>query len=787
MSLASRPQRNACAKHDHPRGLLRARARARARTRARSMRFSAEQAARTRALSRLGKILGAIVAVVLLLPVSAGAQSPAERRKKILDKVGLQPKPKPKPKPDEPDDSSKDDDLEDLEPIEDEGEGPSPDGDSGSGSKGGTPGPSTSAPRVTFSGQIHGMLQSRCLPCHGPSGSAARTRLVLSGDLQEDHRASVRLVDRRAPEKSILVTKGIGVAHGGGASIPPDGAQHKRLVAWISGGAPLGGTQRAAPAPTPSPQPEAPPATADPRSGRAPSGASPGTAGPKPASPRAAGERGAPPSTSVQWSDPDAPAESDAPDLPSGPTFEPTVHRILVDRCQSCHAPGSPMAGGFVLNGDPGPDFETSLRFVTADQAAHSPLLTKAAGTAHGGGEILSSTSDDHAVILEWIEGGTPRRPAPRGPAAEADPDADPTIDVTTGASPPAEQGARLGDGTPLGDTPSRLPMTLPFHLRLNGKFDFSYERRDYQNHPFGPGRNAFRTYHHFLFLSRSGAKDPFGLNVELMTRAFYEFNARLFRKRKKFDLLVKAGKILVPFGNEPLFHTSYGGRAGFDQEILPVIWAQPGIAVNARVLAGPVTLSNDLYVVQGYGLRQPDAVLDLQGDFSPLEDVKPAIGDRVGGSLGPMTVWYSFLLNPLGHGRMLFMQAVDVELWRMHGVPVLEDVVVSFGGMRADVSGGESGGPGNDYYHFGSHASIGYFPIEYLYLQYRAGLRTHDNRRGLYWDETRADEQDRSSHNITIVGRYKGFYTALQFFWNLEKANEQHDDFMRFTVGYEF
>src|SRR5690606_21930609 len=229
-----------------------------------------------------------------------------------------------------------------------------------------------------------------------------------------------------------------------------------------------------------------------------------------------------------------------------------------------------------------------------------------------------SPSSEGYRTIGAWIESGTPRRATPSSAAAGTDEEAA-TIDVTTGASPPAEPGARLGDGTPLGDAPSRLPMTLPFHLRLNGKFDFSYERRDYQNQPFGPGRNAFRTYHHFLFLSRSGAKDPFGLNVELMTRAFYEFNARLFRKRKRFGLLIKAGKILVPFGNEPLFHTSYGGRAGFDQEILPVIWAQPGIAVNARVDAGPVTFSNDLYVVQGYGLRQGDSVIDLQGDFSPL------------------------------------------------------------------------------------------------------------------------------------------------------------------------
>ena len=129
-------------------------------------------------------------------------------------------------------------------------------------------------------------------------------------------------------------------------------------------------------------------------------------------------------------------------------------------------------------------------------------------------------------------------------------------------------------------------------------------------------------------------------------------------------------------------------------------------------------------------------------------------------------------------------MQAVDLEFWRLHGVPFVQDVVLGVGGVRADVSGG---GPGEDYYHFGSYASLGYYPIDFLSLQYRAGLRTTDNRRGVYYDSRRADERDRSSHNVSITGRWRGLYAALQLFWNFEKANEQDDDFMRVTVGYEF
>ena len=170
-----------------------------------------------------------------------------------------------------------------------------------------------------------------------------------------------------------------------------------------------------------------------------------------------------------------------------------------------------------------------------------------------------------------------------------------PLLDATTGASPRSTNDNRLGDGTALGPqanastSPSQV-LQLPLSLRLHGKFDFSYEHRDWKDQPFQKGRAAFQTYHHFLFLSRV-ADDPFGINVEFLTQAFYEFSGRIAPKGRNFDVLFKAGKILVPFGNEPLFHRSYGGRSGFDQEIFPVIWAQPGIAGSVHAHAGPIAV----------------------------------------------------------------------------------------------------------------------------------------------------------------------------------------------------
>ena len=441
--------------------------------------------------------------------------------------------------------------------------------------------------------------------------------------------------------------------------------------------------------------------------------------------------------------------------------------------------------GGFTLTGHADEDYAATLATVDVTSPLTSPLLTKGTGTDHGGGPTLRADSAEYATLLNWIEDGA------RGPTADdiqSEPEpAPPEVDVVTKASPTAEPGARLGDGTPLGpqtQAKSRLPFTLPWNLHLNGKFDFSYERREFKGHPFGPGANAFQTYHHFLFLSRAGADDPFGFNIEVITQAFYEFNARIAPKRRNFGFLFKAGKILVPFGPEPLFHKTYGGRSGFDQEILPFIWAQPGLAVNAHVRAGPVVFSNDLYTVQGYALRDEETVLNLQSDVSTLDNFKPALGDRVGISYGPLTGWYSFQFNRLGFDRLLYMQAVDLEFWRLPDVPVLKNLVFGVGGIRADVSGA---GPGQDYYHFGSYGSLGYYPIDFLFLNYRAGLRTTDNRARLYFDERRADERDRSSHNLSITGRYKGFYASLQLLWSLEKTNEQDDDFLRLTVGYEF
>jgi hypothetical protein len=721
-----------------------------------------------------------VFVLVSLLGASVADASPEEdKRKKLLQKLGIDKKKKEQPKPpaeEEPDEEEPDEE----EPDEEEpGETPTPPPEGGSSPT------EKAAPRVTYSGKIHRLLKSGCASCHKQGGSAGGTKFVLTGGVSADFKAARKFVRNGKPDASALLTKGAGKSHGGGAPFPEGSSKYRALREWIEDGAPRGGGGGGATAtPTPVPAPIVAPVPT------APAGKS---AKPKPRSAKRSAPAPTPPAspTEVPPTEPAATAapSAKAPTRPPPIPFAPASHDVLIAKCSTCHAPGQMAAqGGFALTGNADEDYAVTLGVVDTAAPKSSLLLSKATGKDHGGGPTIRADGKEHATLLAWIEDGA-RGPTAADIPAEPVPgeQASPPVDVVTGASPTAEPGRRLGDGTPLGEqtrAKSPLPFTMPWHLHLNGKLDFSYERREFKGHPFGPGANAFQTYHHFLFLSRAGADDPFGFNVELITQAFYEFNARIAPKRRKFGFLFKAGKILVPFGPEPLFHKTYGGRSGFDQEILPLIWAQPGVAVNAHVRVGPVVFSNDLYTVQGYALRDEAAVLNLQSDVSTIDDFKAAFGDRVGISYGPLTGWYSFNVNRLGFDRLLFMQAVDLEFWRMPDVPFVKNLVLGLGGIRADVSGS---GPGSDYYHFGSYGMIGYYPIDFLFLQYRAGLRTTDNRAGLFFDERRADERDRSSHNLSITGRYKGFYATLQLLWSLEKTNEQDDDFLRLTVGYEF
>lgn len=744
---------------------------------------------------------------VLASHAHAGTDSPpgseAEKRRKLLERVGLKKQPsqaetdrKPPPakdpeKPQSGDDSDgtpgqSDADADAVGPARSGGDEPKRELDK----------QSRAPRRLGFDGALHRSLLRDCRACHAPGQLAAASRLVLTGEVAADYRQTRALVERNNPGASPLLREAAGIDHAGGRVWPEGSAAHRRVMAWITDGALRGESGRATTGPGSATSPSGPS-----KSDTKPSLATGSAPAQKTDAAKSDRRRAATPRSSSKASTQARLPQVDAGVLGTRPTseasvpgFETTIHATLQRKCGACHARES-APGNFRLVGPSEAAYQNTLAFVDFSQPKSSPLLTEALGQSHAGGAVLGLQDPEYRQLLEWIGAGAPQRSPsiatteagvqPRAESADAGSAAaasqSTTPDAVTGASANAAGPSWLAKA-----------LSLPWGFALHGKLDLAYERGGYRGHPFRQGgSHALRSNHHHVFLSRVGSGrdgDVFELDVELLQREFYEFGVRLGPNPKGHMLRIEAGKLVVPFGREPGYHHSYGGRAGFDQEILPIIWSAHGLAVHGSLMLGPVTLSDSLYLVHGFGLRSGDAVLNMQSDLSTLDEFRVAIGNRLGLSWGPLRLWYSSHLNPLGFDRLLYMQALDAQVFRPSQWPVLRDLVFAFGLLRADVSGSDSfGGPGRDYYHFGSYWLVRYYPINQIHIEYRNGIRTHDNRRGAFFDDRRVDARDNATHSISIVGRYRGFTTGLQLQWRLERADEQPDDFLRWTLGYEF
>jgi hypothetical protein len=369
----------------------------------------------------------------------------------------------------------------------------------------------------------------------------------------------------------------------------------------------------------------------------------------------------------------------------------------------------------------------------------------------------------------------------------------------------PAGQAAAQGDAHPGGPAPAAEqpekgkeaeeheppPFALPGGLRFSGMFDAVYERKG-RGSGFDSGKNEFGSYHHFLFVSRQGDDIPVGFNAEVLGQLFYELNTRLTGKNSRLRVSAHAGKILVPFGPDPLFHKPYGGLSGNDQRLLPVVWASYGAGIRVGLAWRGLTVSDELYIVQGFDLRSRDQILNMQRDLMSYDGARIAVGDRLSFSLGPATLWYSFYWNQLRFGRFLVMQALDLAIWRP-SLPVLNRLAFGVGVIRAHVSADskfaqpdEFPGSGG-YYHFADYVWLRTYFTDWLYLQARSGLLTFENRAGMSYDSTRATAADGSHHNVALVAEYAGAQLGLAYFWNFEKVDEKPDDMFRLTVSYAF
>ncbi|HJX51465.1 MAG TPA: hypothetical protein VJ801_01755 [Polyangia bacterium] len=415
---------------------------------------------------------------------------------------------------------------------------------------------------------------------------------------------------------------------------------------------------------------------------------------------------------------------------------------------------------------------------------AHLPITLAlvffggAVATAQG----ADSLAPPPATQARGDAGVTAEKTLAQGDAGTASEKAPASGEIVQAPAPPKPETDR--------ERPSEAPLLLPGGIRIGGLFDASYERVG-RDGGVTSGKNAFRNYHHFLFLSRQGNDIPIGFNAEVINQYFYELTARLWRKGS-FRLSARAGKIMVPFGPDPLFHKNYGGLSAIDQRLLPVVWSSFGANLRADASLRGFSLADDVYLVQGFDLSTRATTLDMQRDLQTYDGARVAVGDRLSLSRGPVTLWYSLYWNPMRFGRSLLMQAVDLSIWRPSW-PVLNRLALGVGALRALISADSSYGTpdaipdAGAYYHFADYLWLRFYATGWLYLQARSGLMTFNSHKGLAYDSERADPTDSSHHNLALVAEYAGAQVSLGYYWNFEKVGEYANDFLRFMVMYAF
>jgi hypothetical protein len=102
--------------------------------------------------------------------------------------------------------------------------------------------------------------------------------------------------------------------------------------------------------------------------------------------------------------------------------------------------------------------------------------------------------------------------------------------------------------------------MPLPLGLRLDGRFDLNYERRGLGATPArSTARASCAATTSFSSSHARRERDPIGFSVELIALTTWEAHFR-HRFGAPLVLVVRGGKLLVPFGNDPLFHQPTAG-----------------------------------------------------------------------------------------------------------------------------------------------------------------------------------------------------------------------------------
>ncbi|GBD03571.1 hypothetical protein HRbin19_00863 [bacterium HR19] len=308
--------------------------------------------------------------------------------------------------------------------------------------------------------------------------------------------------------------------------------------------------------------------------------------------------------------------------------------------------------------------------------------------------------------------------------------------------------------------------------LIINAKFDVSLESRNFNFNPL-EGKYSLVNYHHFLFISRRTTEDNFFFSAEVIERVFYEFGVRFPRFSVKF------GRVLVPFGADPLFHHNYGGLTGFDQKFVPFIWSELGGVFNSHILrTEKILLSNDFYVVNGPS-GDPEKIMTISAG-SPSNF---AVGDRIKLGYSLLTAYASTYWVRYAPHYDLFMWGADF-VGAYGFIPFFKNLSLKLGFAYMNVVGNRQ--TVGNYYHYANYLRIDYKLPFNLFFRFIVGAKTFQNYSYPFYDTKTKDENDEFAFNFALMYRRGIFLSQIQYVKKLE-GKEIKDDFMRILFSVEF
>ncbi len=327
----------------------------------------------------------------------------------------------------------------------------------------------------------------------------------------------------------------------------------------------------------------------------------------------------------------------------------------------------------------------------------------------------------------------------------------------------------------------SRIPPSLInlAGFRLNGRFDLAYEVDGFALDNTDDAKNSLRNYHHFIFVSRNRQSEFFSFNAEILDLSFYEVGLKFGEKHQ-----LRFGKVLVPFGADPLFHRSYGGVSGIDQKMLPFVWAELGAVLSCNLhQAGMTSIDNEFFAVSGI-TGDADKALSLTG---PADAGTVALGDRLRVGFGKWSSTVSLYWDRYDGDYNMLLWGIDVAAG--YGfIPGLKNLSMQAGFIRAEVQGSEKSGLIN-YFHFGDYLQLDYRLPAHMGWRYRAAIVAMENHKGLFFDDrdSKKTSADTMAHSFSLWKRHHGFSVTAELIVNVEAAGEVDNDLFRLTTAVDF